>query len=544
MLTFGSLFAGIGGFDLGFERAGMKCLWQVEIDDKARSVLERHWPDVDRSVTDVKEAGKDNLKAVDLVCGGFPCQDVSVAGRRKGLAGKRSGLWFEFIRVVEELKPEWVVIENVPGLLSSNGGDDMRTILDGLENLRYVIDCDIIDAQYFGVAQRRRRVFIVCQHIDDILKQKTTSSAQTIAQCLIEILGSILVEARSQLLIEYESSTSESKYSAVGLQRRMKLFGIADKELWPMLQANLDAEKARLQQEHTNLDWDLGESVEGTNQIITDDRCENTSGEMVRASELWNIEPQWKTILEDLFQVTRLYTTSMALKQIAESQIYTFAIAVLSIVKFITLSNNSCPTYWNAASSALTVIEEYIDYARQASNSLFTKLEWVQSWRDFIGQAERMRDSLVSTRTRCGEQVLFERESGCWDPAPSRKAWEEVASPLTKSFASHYGKSAGYDSQLRNNVMVFGGNGTSGPISVAATCNTHSRYDFEGEAFISRQLFGIRRLTPTECERLQGFPDGWTAEQSDAARYRQLGNAVCVPVAEWVGRRIARAEGT
>jgi len=90
--------------------------------------------------------------------------------------------------------------------------------------------------------------------------------------------------------------------------------------------------------------------------------------------------------------------------------------------------------------------------------------------------------------------------------------------------------------------MVFGGNDTSSPISVATTCNTHSRYDFESETFVSRQLFGIRRLTPAECERLQGFPDGWTAGQSDTARYQQLGNAVCVPVAEWIGRRIIATE--
>src|SRR5690606_26764966 len=94
-LTFGSLFTGIGGFDLGFERAGMKCLWQVEIDSACQNVLSRHWPEVEK-YRDVREAGRYNLKPVDVICGGFPCQDLSVAGGRKGLAGERSGLWFEF----------------------------------------------------------------------------------------------------------------------------------------------------------------------------------------------------------------------------------------------------------------------------------------------------------------------------------------------------------------------------------------------------------------------------------------------------------------
>ena len=128
---FGSLFSGIGGFDLGFERAGMECAWQVETDIRARGVLARHWPEVER-YEDVRNVGRNDLRAVDVVCGGFPCQDVSIAGRRAGLAGERSGLWFEFHRVLDELRPRWCIIENVPGLLSSNAGRDFATILSGL----------------------------------------------------------------------------------------------------------------------------------------------------------------------------------------------------------------------------------------------------------------------------------------------------------------------------------------------------------------------------------------------------------------------------
>ena len=101
------------------------------------------------------------LGHVDLVYGGFPCQDVSVAGKRAGLGGERSGLWFEFARVVSELRPRWVVIENVPGLLSSNAGRDFATILDGLDELGFDAAWAVLDAQHFGVPQRRRRVFVV-----------------------------------------------------------------------------------------------------------------------------------------------------------------------------------------------------------------------------------------------------------------------------------------------------------------------------------------------------------------------------------------------
>jgi DNA (cytosine-5)-methyltransferase 1 len=115
-ITCGSLFSGIGGFDLAFQRAGIETIWQVEIDEKCLNILVRHFPNAER-YTDVRTVGKQNLTPVDVICGGFPCQDLSVAGKRAGLAGERSGLWHEFHRIISELEPRWVVIENVPGLL-------------------------------------------------------------------------------------------------------------------------------------------------------------------------------------------------------------------------------------------------------------------------------------------------------------------------------------------------------------------------------------------------------------------------------------------
>lgn len=157
-MKFGSLFSGIGGFDLGFEQAGLSCLWEVEIDKDCQKVLEKQFPNVAR-FTDVKDVGK--LPAVDVICGGFPCQDLSVAGKRAGLAGERSGLWFEFLRIIELNRPRWIVIENVPGLLSSDEHRDFAAILRGLVECGYRLAWRVLDAQFYGVAQRRRRVFIV-----------------------------------------------------------------------------------------------------------------------------------------------------------------------------------------------------------------------------------------------------------------------------------------------------------------------------------------------------------------------------------------------
>jgi DNA (cytosine-5)-methyltransferase 1 len=158
--TVGSLFSGCGLLDLGLERAGLRVLWQCEADRDARRVLRRHWPGVECH-EDVRTLDPSRLAPVDLVAGGFPCQDLSVAGRRAGLAGKRSGLFREFLRVVAALRPRWVLLENVHGLLSSNRGRDMGAVLGGLGEFGFWWAYRVLDARHFGVAQRRRRVFIV-----------------------------------------------------------------------------------------------------------------------------------------------------------------------------------------------------------------------------------------------------------------------------------------------------------------------------------------------------------------------------------------------
>jgi DNA (cytosine-5)-methyltransferase 1 len=224
-----SLFSGVGGFEIGFERAGIQTVLQAEQDQWCLRVLERHWPETER-VSDVRGVGDRREPArrdaangvravaeggwrqtgaglsggVDLVYGGFPCQDVSVAGKRAGLSGERSGLWSEFRRVLSELRPRWFVAENVPGLLSicscaccqlivewaaehaqriadgggkgvcgcaecreghklrsRHSGRDFAHILAEVVDLGYGVAWRVVDARWFGVPQRRRRVFIV-----------------------------------------------------------------------------------------------------------------------------------------------------------------------------------------------------------------------------------------------------------------------------------------------------------------------------------------------------------------------------------------------
>lgn len=161
-----SLFAGVGGFDLALERAGVQVVASVEIDKKAQAVLRKHFPR-SKIFNDVTEVTGEQLRTAGfeprggIITGGFPCQDLSVAGKRAGLAGKRSGLFWEICRIIDETGAETIILENVAGLLSSNNGRDMAVVLEALVKRGYRVAWRVLDAQYFGVPQRRRRVFIV-----------------------------------------------------------------------------------------------------------------------------------------------------------------------------------------------------------------------------------------------------------------------------------------------------------------------------------------------------------------------------------------------
>ena len=151
------LFSGIGGFSLGLERTeGFETVAFCEIDKKARQVLRKHWPDTP-IFDDVTTLKGDQIGTVDVICGGFPCQDISYAGRGAGLAGERSGLWFEFHRLIKEVRPKWVIAENVSALRSRG----LDTVLRSLAEIGYDAEWHCIPASAVGAPHRRDRVWIV-----------------------------------------------------------------------------------------------------------------------------------------------------------------------------------------------------------------------------------------------------------------------------------------------------------------------------------------------------------------------------------------------
>ena len=179
-MRIGSLFSGIGGLELGLEWAGVgHTVWQVEQSEFCRAVLAKHWPDAQR-FDDVRTVGAHNLSPVDVLCGGFPCQDVSHLGKRAGMeVGTRSGLWHEFARIISELAPSCVIVENTIGLDSLG----LAVVLADLRGLGYRGERCIIPACAVGASHARRRLFVLAYASGEFVgRNRTTGAARPLAR--------------------------------------------------------------------------------------------------------------------------------------------------------------------------------------------------------------------------------------------------------------------------------------------------------------------------------------------------------------------------
>lgn len=158
MVKIGSAFSGVGGFELGLERAipNSKTVWQIEQNVFCQKILRKHWPDA-KIYDDVREVGAHNLEPVDIFCAGFPCQDISVAGKGEGLDGKKSGLWWECFRIISELRPRIIVLENVSAITFRGG----REVVGSLASIGYDTEWQVISARMFGAPHIRKRWFLV-----------------------------------------------------------------------------------------------------------------------------------------------------------------------------------------------------------------------------------------------------------------------------------------------------------------------------------------------------------------------------------------------
>ena len=422
-MKYGSVCSGIEAASVAWHSLGWEAQWYSEIEHFPSEVLKHRFPDVP-NLGDMTQlfSNKTFLDShIDLLVGGTPCQSFSVAGLRKGMEDPRGNLTLTFLSLIDIKKPKWIVWENVPGIISSNQGKDFQSFLDGLEEIGYICDVEILDAQHFGVAQRRKRVFVCGQSVDSILKERTITSALTIAQCLTEILHGILIEVLSL----YEREPIKSDRASLlrdGVMRRMKLFGILTENCnyknWQELLVDVFLKHHPVQK-----NWDLPLGGKSQKELTLEDLLMGLNQE----GQSTLTEESLRKALEDLYEVMKLYTTLTLTKETIQSKISMFFQAGESISRLIARLSDSSPNSLSATLSSLTLLQELTNYARQTNSNIFSEMAGIYEVGDFLKQAQH-RNAVVGYLGdwRPAAAVLFESESLQRGSKPSRAKRKET----------------------------------------------------------------------------------------------------------------------
>lgn len=433
-----SLFAGIGGFDLAMERAGINVVATVEWDKHAQGVLARRFPNskLYGDITGVTgeqliDAGFD--PANGIITGGFPCQDLSVAGRRAGLSGSRSGLFWEICRLLDETKAQSFILENVPGLLSSNEGRDMGTVIRALEERGYSIAWRVLDAQHFGVAQRRRRVFIIGHLGND---WRTPAEILAIAESSARYSEQSNTKRKDPT---YKTSDGAGSNSLIG------------SETVGSLQAS-DYKFPQQQQVHEN-----------------------------------------KIVIQEVARIQAFGDYEM--DEISSSlQARDYKGATDLVIE---------PTFFYAKNHQDVRIQ---------GDVINTLAATMGTGGGNTPMVHAIQNTVIGRKDTSG---------------PQGKGYGNEEDPMfTLDTTSPHGVAISFDTQFGSNATTFEDMSPTLKASQQPPSVTGST---------------VRRLTPVECERLQGFPDQWTEGQADSHRYKQLGNAVAVPVVQWIIERFIQA---
>lgn len=450
-----SLFSGIEAASVAWGPLGWEAMAFSEIDPFPCVVLAHRFPDVP-NLGDVCGIDWEGFKVErgvpDVVVGGSPCQSFSIAGRREGLAGA-SGLMWEFVRACDQLRPRWVVWENVPGALSSSGGEDFRCLLESLDELGHCVAWRVLDAQFFGVAQRRRRVFLV---------------------------GSLGWGGSCEVLLEPESMLGDPVPSR---EKRAELAARA------------------------------GFGAAGPDGALN---CRD-------------------------HQSVRVYSQDGVAPTLNAGTCKTG-----SIQPSVLVGGSAAFKYAAAASAGSTGYEEELpptliaDYHNPA---VITPVYAVRMREGKAGgdKGPLVQEDVSGTLATGNDQTIF-----CLGDAAANASCDEGMCGALKANNDRNPPIVAFGANQRGEVRLQGGDGqvvgalqaSASAKQVNAVCECGTRP-------------AVRRLTPRECERLQGFPDDWTLvpykgkpaeECPDTPRYRAIGNSMAVPVMRWIGMRLGEAD--
>jgi DNA (cytosine-5)-methyltransferase 1 len=597
-----SLFSGVGGFDLGLENAGMKTIYQCEWDKHANTILERHWPQVPRWGDITTLTGKEILRhgtPPDVVAWGSPCQDLSVAGKRAGLEGERSGLFHEGIRIINELRketnneyPKISIWENVAGALSSNRGADFGVILDEMAKAgAMVIEWGLLDAQHFGIPQRRRRVFCIA-----IFNSATATNCPNPLLPIGESLRGNPKKGkpkRKGAASETSDSLGASGQWAAGTSTDGDILrtsitskwskgsaGFSGSEFYNMVVEN-DASDRQSYAESS-----FGQFKEGDVAAL-----KASGGVLGGGSETLIAEPYVKSrraqsATDDETWVPGEVNPTLNSFDVGDTRSTTVVVGSLQARDYKGVNHEG-------ARDGKLIIEQpmLIDGTRVDDVRVYEPP--VQTLGARMGTGGNnvpvigIQGNVIGRQPENGPIGKGHTEEG--DPMFTLTGTDihAVAYPIDTRNALRDPKK--YDAQNRQGLGI--GNDGDPMATLTSTHVNAVAYDeyndsinethhalragtkqstgvllegevagtlrsggaggvpsSRGEHLVTESTMAVRRLTPLECERLMGWPDDHTrykadgTEQADTHRYKQCGNGVASPVAEWIGKQLMKLD--
>lgn len=565
-----SLFSGVGGFDLGLERAGMETMFQCEWDKHATKILERHWPDVPRWDDVSTLTGEHILRhapVIDVVAWGSPCQDLSVAGKRAGLEGARSGLFHQGVRIIKELReltngkyPRISVWENVAGALSSGAGADFGQVLTEMDEAGACFsEWRILDAQYFGVPQRRRRVFLIsvfdpataarCPDpllpVSESVRRDTQESATTGQEPASETATGIGDGGEPPILID-RAAFNQGQNAAYEPS-------ISDSPVVPSLVARgphaVFTKGKRAQSPTDDETWDENRPAPTLNQFDQGD---------TRVTTIIVQEPMLAFDTQFGSNANVFEEQSPTLKASQQSPSVAYPIQdgreIEKHQNGIGVADEGSPAYTLDQTGAQAVA-----YGIQG-NVIRRQDHNEPGGKGHTDDGDPMF-TLTSTDVHAiafQPGTMIRMSGGVWDElAPTLRAeakrgdnephviqydgYNQKIHVDEPSVTLRIGRdSSDFVAQPVEAAGFKAGQGAdAGGIGYQEGTSQTLTSQMNGiEPTVLTPTMAVRRLTPLECERLMGWPDDWTAGQSDTHRYKQCGNGVASPVATWIGQQL------
>jgi DNA-cytosine methyltransferase len=549
-LTYGSLFSGVGGFDMGFDQEAYECVFQVEWDKHCQNILAKHWPEVPKW-SDVQDVNGAEIPPCDVLTFGSPCQDLSVAGKRAGLDGTKSSMFYEATRIIKEMRnatesiyPRVVIWENVPGALSSNNGADFGAVIDTLADIGAVdIQWSVLDAQHFGVPQRRRRIFVVAifdpatsERCPDPLlpvikgsrgdfakgrkaQQNAARSAdvsietggqwwngETTADCLTTTSNEQRMPDlnRFQAVLvpnEIIGALCARDYKGVGNQYVDEGKLVVQDAAVPLKTSNTKANGMNVGEPGDPMyTLDTGNSLAVAYSIREDAKNNNFSAtETDIALCLNGLQPSTQSHHAQLFIAEPQLPCQIDGSQVA-STLRGFGHG------------------WQGQHNSTNAIAEPIVYDGYDQKA------------DFSGTHRTLRVGRDSGDF-VAQPIIFEN---------SFRDGPRIGDDVCHTLPAKMGSGGGNTPMLAFDPEIIGPLTSTGMSRARGTESVESNHVLA----INTPMLAVRRLTPLECERLMGWPDDHTrfnadgTEQADTHRYKQCGNGVATPVAKWIAKHL------